>query len=269
MSTRLPFTKGHGTGNDFVLLPDPDDQITVTAQAVQAVCDRRFGIGGDGLIRVVPQDGRWFMDYHNADGSIGEMCGNGARVFAAYLRQHGLIDASEFEIGTRGGVRQVAFDDHLVHIDMGAPRHDGGQVTVSVGERRWPAQAVFMPNPHAVVFVDDLDLNLEVAPQVASEIFPAGQNVEFVVVASPGEHARMRVHERGVGETLSCGTGICAVADQVWAAAGVVGPARVRVDVPGGTCWVQRTPSGSLVLIGPAALVADGELSHELTEMFA
>lgn len=268
MSTRLPFTKGHGTGNDFVLLPDPDGHISVTPQAVRAVCDRRFGVGGDGLIRVVMQGTRWFMDYHNADGSIGEMCGNGARVFAAYLRERGLITAPEFEIGTRGGVRSVAFDGDLVHIDMGSPRQASGEAMVTVGARSWPAEAVFMPNPHAVVFVSDLDLDLAVAPRVTSDLFPEGQNVEFVMVASPGEHARMRVHERGVGETLSCGTGICAVADRVWSAAGVVGPARVRVDVPGGTCWVQRTTSGSLVLIGPAALVADGELSHELSEMF-
>lgn len=268
MTTRLRFTKGHGTGNDFVLLPDPDDRLRVTPEAVRAVCDRRFGVGGDGLIRVVPQDGRWFMDYHNADGSTGEMCGNGARVFAAYLRARSLVGADEFEILTRGGVRAIRLAGDAIHVDMGTPQVVEAAVTVRIGNRRWPGEAVFVPNPHAVVFTDDLDMVLDVAPAVEADVFPDGQNVEFVQVVTPGEHVRMRVHERGAGETLSCGTGICAVADRTLAAAGVDGPARVRVDVPGGTCWVQRTPGGTLVLIGPAVLVADGELSEELTRVF-
>lgn len=270
MSARLQFTKGHGTGNDFVLLPDPEDRLTVTPPAVRAVCDRRFGLGADGLIRIVPEAGRWFMDYHNADGSLGEMCGNGARVFAWYLRDRGLVDTDAFEIGTRGGVRQVRIDGDEVHIDMGVPRAVPADVTVSVGQRSWPAEAVFMPNPHAVVFVDDLAEAgpLLEAPAVSSGVFTEGQNVEFVVVAQPGAHAAMRVHERGVGETWSCGTGICAVADRVLNAAGVQGPARVRVDVLGGTCHVQRTEEGALVLSGPAVLVADGQMSQALSESF-
>lgn len=267
MRIRLPFTKGHGTGNDFVLLPDPDDRLRVSPEAVRALCDRRFGVGGDGLIRIVPREGRWFMDYHNADGSLGEMCGNGARVFAAYLRERGLVDVDEFEIGTRGGTRQVRLTSDLVEVDMGTPRFVPGDVTVRVGTEQWPAQAVFMPNPHAVAFTDHLAMSLHEAPSVSGSVFSEGQNVEFVQVLSPGEHVRMRVHERGVGETLSCGTGICAVADRVLAQAGVAGPARVQVDVPGGTCWVQRTSGGTLVLIGPVAFVADGELSHDLSEM--
>ncbi len=268
MSIRLPFTKGHGTGNDFVLVPDLEDRLTVTPEAVAAVCDRRFGLGGDGLIRVVARDGRWFMDYHNADGSVGEMCGNGARVFAAYLHDRGLETATDFTIGTRGGEREIRLEPGHVHVDMGVPRSVAADVTVEVGERTWPAQAVFMPNPHAVVFSDDLDLDLTRAPQVSAQVFPQGQNVEFVSVVTPGEHVRMRVHERGVGETMSCGTGICAVADRVLHAAGIDGEAQVRVDVPGGTCWVRRTSAGTLVLIGPTAFVADGELSSELSEMF-
>lgn len=268
MSTRLPFTKGHGTGNDFVLLPDPRDELRVTPQGVQAVCDRRFGVGGDGLIRVLQQDGRWFMDYHNADGSIGEMCGNGARVFAWYLRDRGWVDTDEFEIGTRGGVRQVRLHDDLVDVDMGVPRAVTADVKVTVGDRAWPGEAVFMPNPHAVVFVDQLCEAgaLTEPPRVEASVFPQGQNVEFVVMEAPLQ-VSMRVHERGVGETLSCGTGICAVADRVLA--GVDGPAEVQVTVPGGVCHVQRTASGSLVLRGPAILVADGELSTELSELFA
>jgi diaminopimelate epimerase len=271
MNNRLPFTKGHGTGNDFVLLPDPDDRLRVSPEAVRTLCNRRFGVGGDGLIRVVPAEGRWFMDYHNADGSIGEMCGNGARVFAAYLRDHGLQDGQRFEIGTRGGVRQVTLHEDAVSVDMGAARFVSADVEVAVTDRLWPAEAVFMPNPHAVVFVEDLAQAgpLTEAPVVASEAFPEGQNVEFVKVLQPGRHASMRVHERGVGETLSCGTGICAVADRVLAAAAIEGPARVRVDVPGGTVTVERTPARTLVLTGPARLVAEGTLSKQLSEMFA
>ena len=266
-SRRLAFTKGHGTGNDFVLLPDPRAELTVTPEAVRAVCDRRFGMGGDGLIRVVPDGDLWFMDYHNADGSIGEMCGNGARVFAMFLQSEGLVTADEFVIATRGGLRQVVVADQI-SVDMGVPESRPDEVLVEVGERRWAGEAVFIPNPHAVVFVDDLEIALTEAPAVRSTAFPEGQNVEFVSVIEPGRHVRMRVHERGVGETLSCGTGICAVADRVLAAAGIEGEADVRVDVPGGSLTVTRTSSGSLVLTGPAVLVADGTLSESLSGMF-
>ena len=269
MSRRLEFTKGHGTGNDFVLVPDLRDELRVTGEAVRAVCDRRFGIGGDGLIRVVSQEGRWFMDYYNADGSLGEMCGNGARLFAWYLRDRGLVETDAFEIGTRGGVRHVTLRGELVDIDMGVPRNPSGEVKVSVGSHTWSAQAVFMPNPHAVVFVDDLaDAgSLHDPPVVDSELFPNGQNVEFVVRDS-AQAVRMRVHERGVGETLSCGTGICAVADRVWADHGIDGPAELQVGVPGGVCQVVRADAGSLILRGPVAVVADGHLSAGLSEMF-
>jgi diaminopimelate epimerase len=269
MSVRLQFTKGHGTGNDFVLLPDAGDTLRVTPDAVAAVCDRRFGVGADGLIRIVERDGRWFMDYHNADGSVGEMCGNGARVFGRYLRDRGLEDRDTFDIGTRGGVRHVALGEE-VSVDMGPARFVDTPVTVTTGGRSWPGHAVFVPNPHAVVFVADLDEAgaLLEPPMVDSQAFPEGQNVEFVVVEQPGRRARMRVHERGVGETMSCGTGICAVADRVLAAAGIEGPGTVTVDVPGGTCRVERTHTGSLVLSGPVVFVADGELSPELSGMF-
>lgn len=270
--TRVAFTKGHGTGNDFVLLADPDDRLVITPEAVAAVCDRRFGIGGDGLIRIVPSEssGLWFMDYHNADGSIGEMCGNGARVFALYLRRHHLVDGDRFSIGTRGGTREVWIDPSGISVDMGRARHEEADVHVTSGEFTWPAQAVFMPNPHAVVFVEDLQQpgSLAVAPDVHSAVFSDGANVEFVRIDEPGRRVSMRVHERGVGETLSCGTGICAVADRILADAGVAGPAEVVVEVPGGVLTVRRTAEDTLVLTGPAELVADGELSPELSRMF-
>lgn len=269
-SRRIAFSKGHGTGNDFVLIADPADELHVTEHGVRAVCDRRFGLGADGLIRAVPDGGEWFMDYRNADGSIGEMCGNGARVFAAFLWGQALVTSDDFTISTRGGRRQVRRVQAGISVDMGVPRRDAAQVEVAANGRSWPGSAVFMPNPHAVVFVDDLaDAGpLGEAPQVHSTVFPDGQNVEFVVVRDPGRHVAMRVHERGVGETLSCGTGVCAVADRALERAGVTGPASIRVDVPGGSLTVDRTPRGTLVLTGPAELVADGTLSAELSEMF-
>lgn len=270
--TRVAFTKGHGTGNDFVLIADPDDRLVVDPQAVAAVCDRRFGIGADGLIRIVPSQasGMWFMDYYNADGSIGEMCGNGARVFALYLRVHNLVDDDRFSIGTRGGTRHVQMSPAGISIDMGAARTEEAEVRVTSGGHTWSAEAVFMPNPHAVAFVEDLAQPgaLRDAPVVESAAFPEGVNVEFAVVEEPGKRVAMRVFERGIGETLSCGTGICAVADRVLAAADVSGPAEVTVTVPGGVLTVSRTPQDTLVLTGSAELVADGELSEELSRMF-
>jgi diaminopimelate epimerase len=272
MTHPVQFTKGHGTGNDFVLVADLEDDLIVTPQAVRAVCDRRFGVGGDGLIRVVRDaDGvHWFMDYHNADGSIGQMCGNGARVFAVMLRELGLVHADRFAIQTRGGLREVSLRGDQISVDMGPARSDPATVKVTSNSRSWDAHAVFMPNPHAVAFVDDLQEpgDLRRAPLVESDAFDDGVNVEFVVTVQPGEHVAMRVHERGVGETASCGTGVCAVADTALHEAGVHGPARIRVDVPGGTLHVERTAGSTLVLTGPAVLVAQGTLSPQLSEMF-
>lgn len=269
-SRRIAFSKGHGTGNDFVLIADPADELRVTEQAVRAVCERRFGLGADGLIRAVSRGDEWFMDYRNADGSIGEMCGNGARVFAAFLWDRALVSADDFAFGTRGGRRRVSRGEAGISVDMGTPRRETASVDVSVDGRSWTGSAVFMPNPHAVVFVDDLaDAGpLQEAPRVRAAVFPDGQNVEFVVVHDPGKHVAMRVHERGVGETMSCGTGVCAVADRALERAGITGPASIRVDVPGGSLCVDRTVDGNLVLTGPAVLVADGTLSSTLSEMF-
>ncbi len=267
---RVDFVKGHGTGNDFVLVPDLEDRLKVSEPAVRAICDRRTGVGGDGLIRVVPDaEGLWFMDYYNADGSTGEMCGNGARVFAAYLWSNALVNSPTFAISTRGGQRGISMDGDVVSVDMGSARHEAASVRVRANGHEWPADAVFMPNPHAVVFVDDLESpgSLIEPPDVESEVFPDGVNVEFVVVAEPGRQVAMRVHERGVGETQSCGTGICAVADRTLAAASVDGPATVQVDVPGGSLSVRRTDRGSLILTGPAELVAEGQLSPRLSEL--
>jgi diaminopimelate epimerase len=258
------FVKGHGTRNDFIVLPDLDGSVhgDLDADLVAALCDRRSGIGADGVLRVVRSDGDcdWFMDYRNADGSISEMCGNGVRVFALYLAREGLVDASgSFSIDTRDGVKRVTFcDDGEISVDMGMATL-GDAVKVAVDGRSLDAVAVDVGNPHAVAFVDSLDEagDLRTPPDFSSDDFPYGVNVEFVAVRGPGELA-MRVYERGVGETQSCGTGACAAAFAAAAADGVEPPSTYRVDVPGGAVWVTYDSAGHLHLAGAAVLVADG-----------
>lgn len=286
----LRFTKGHGTENDFVLVPDPDGRLDLTPGQVAAVCDRRAGLGGDGLIRVVrcaavtgepavsAQAGpaEWFMDYRNSDGSVAEMCGNGVRVFARYLVDAGLAPSGELTVATRGGPKRVRLEAAGdVTVEMGQARlPEPSQVTVAVGQRCWPARNVDLGNPHAVAFVKDLaDAgDLRAAPLVTpAGAYPAGVNVEFVVDRGPG-HVAMRVHERGVGETRSCGTGTCAVlasvalrdgrasvADGVAVATEAAGAA-YTVDVPGGRLRLWLGPEGQVEMAGPAVLLASGEI---------
>ena len=272
----MRFVKGHGTENDFVLLPDPERAIDLTPALVRAVCDRRAGVGGDGVLRVVlaaadpegapmsagSQGGaRWFMDYRNADGSVAEMCGNGIRVFARFLAAEGLETAEEFAVATRDGLKTVRLrPDGQVTVDMGAVTLPGTPRTVTVGDRGWPATEVDVGNPHAVVFVDDLDEAgaLRSAPRV-EPAFPAGVNVEFVARRGT-RHVAMRVHERGVGETRSCGTGAVAVMAAAARADGDGPGTTYVVDVPGGRLAVTGRADGHAELTGPAVLVARGEI---------
>ncbi len=268
----IAFVKGHGTGNDFVVVPDLDNRRGLTDAEVRFLCDRHFGIGADGVLRVVRtasmpdldpalRAAEFFMDYRNADGSIAEMCGNGARVFARYLDASGLITESDVPFATRGGVRNATVHaDGSVTIDMGPATMPAASATVHVGDRAWPATPVFIPNPHAVVLVDDLaDAgDLRIAPGVDDDgLFPDGVNVEFVAPRG-GRHIAMRVHERGVGETLSCGTGACAAALAAGSALGMDATAGITVDVPGGTVMVAEAGDGQVLLTGPAELVARG-----------
>jgi diaminopimelate epimerase len=263
------FSKGHGTGNDFVILPDPDGQLVLTHELVAAVCDRRRGIGGDGVLRVVRtaaaglargSDAEWFMDYRNADGSIAEMCGNGVRVYARYLIREGWARPGVFALATRAGDRIVTVPDDAtgdIAVEMGPPVVDqSGAAKVTVAGRTYAGDVISMGNPHVVVAVDSLNEAgpLRDAPGLDDERLPTGANVEFVVREGP-YHLSMRVHERGSGETLSCGTGACAA---VVAASGTPGNPWV-VDVPGGRLTVTWRPD-TVVLAGPAVLVADGEL---------
>ena len=272
-----PFLKGHGTENDFVLLPDHDGSVhgELRAARVRALCDRRAGIGADGVLRVVRSaalaeiepveaGASWFMDYRNADGGASEMCGNGIRVFALHLAQEGLIDASApVRIATRDGIKTVTIDGDAITVDLGSPR-DLGETEVGVDGRTWTARHVDMGNPHAVAFVDDLaDAGrLLDAPSYDTATYPHGVNVEFVARRGEG-HVAMRVHERGVGETRSCGTGAGAVLVATALADGYAGGADTSytVDVPGGRLRLTWTADDRVLLTGPAVVVARGTTS--------
>jgi diaminopimelate epimerase len=289
MSTALHFTKGHGTGNDFVLLADPEGELELTPEHIVALCDRHRGVGADGVIRAVrsrfmgeagaralAEDpaAEWFMDYSNADGSVSEMCGNGVRVFVRYLLESGLVQLAPGEVlpvATRAGVKDVMVSGASIQVDMGRWRLDGGEPTVLVRgvPVARPGVGINVGNPHVVVaFAHDTELDeadLSVIP-VLEPAPPAGANIELVVAADPlvrdgVGHIRMRVYERGVGETLSCGTGVvaAALATRWWAGEGA--PHQWRVDVPGGTLAVRMFPTEEgehVSLSGPAVLVYTG-----------
>lgn len=297
--TGLPFVKAHGTGNDFVVVVDPEAKLLLTDETVRLACDRHQGVGGDGFIRITRSanleeaavlleqapEAEWFMDYRNGDGSLAEMCGNGVRVFVHVLVRQGLIDLPEgavLRIGTRAGVKTVARTADGYAVDMGpwgfidgeSARSRGSDAVVTGGGLRVPRPAVSitMGNPHTVVALaedeklDSLELFKE--PTVRPTA-PEGTNVEFVVpIDEEGEGAeeigriRMRVHERGVGETQSCGTGACAAAAATRFWAGESAPDEWLVEVPGGvvSATFVEGPHGAehVVLAGPAAVVATG-----------
>jgi len=266
----MRFAKGHGTGNDFVVVPDVDDELELTPELAAALCDRHFGIGGDGVLRVVrtaavgeDQPAEWFMDYRNADGSLAEMCGNGVRVFVRYLIEEGLAQGPEVAVATRAGTRTVRVEPKgQFTVDMGSAVVLG-EGSADAGGRLLTGVAISVGNPHLACVidapVDAVDLS---APRVLGPAgLAGGANVEIARVL--GEHEiEMRVHERGSGLTLSCGTGAVAAAV---AAAATVGewpaePTEWTVHVPGGTLAVTPSVTASL-LTGPAEIVARGELT--------
>ena len=286
----LNFTKGQGTGNDFVLFSDPEGHIELTPQQIAAICDRHFGVGADGILRAVrssnidvgaaalaeDSDAEWFMDYRNADGSAAEMCGNGIRVFAHFLAENGFVDfepGDTLPIGTRSGVRDVQRNMAGYQADMGRWSLDGGEPLVRAKELdiARPGLGINVGNPHVVVaLADDAELDqvdLNYIP-VIDPVPEHGANVEFVVPAEPlvkdgVGSVRMRVHERGSGETLSCGTGAVAAALAIRHYAGAGAPNQWRVTVPGGTVVVRMFPTEDgehVSLSGPAELVYTGSL---------
>ena len=271
----IRYTKGHGAENDFVIVEDLDGAFDPDAVWVAAVCDRRAGLGADGLLRVVPtasvpgyesqaSAAEWFMDYRNADGSIAEMCGNGVRVFARYLVAQGLAKPGILAVATRGGRKTVTVpeDGGDITVDMGAARWPRDSAEVLVGERWLPAVNVDMGNPHAVVFVPDLAApgKLWERPELRPEsVYPEGVNVEYVVSAGP-QRIEMRVFERGVGETRACGTGACAAMVAAARRDGGAPGTGYEVRVPGGLLRIVEHEDGRIEMTGPAVLVARGEL---------
>lgn len=278
----MRFAKYHGIGNDFVMFADRADRLELTPEMVRKLCDRRFGIGADGVIRVAPgrDGGKLFMDYINSDGSVGEMCGNGIRCLAVFARAEGMTASTELKVATRAGLKTVTINsDGMVTVDMGAPIFDPAQVPV-----RWDASdalhakieldsevleatCLSMGNPHAVLFVDDPATArvTTVGPVIERhDAFPNGANVEFVRVDSP-KRVTMRVWERGSGETLGCGTGAAAVG----VAARLVGGAEEHVTVvlPGGELDIEwrgsLTEQAPVIMTGPVVKAFDGEVDLE------
>ncbi|MDZ4270197.1 MAG: diaminopimelate epimerase [Mycobacterium sp.] len=281
----MKFAKGHGTENDFVLLTDLPAAIDLTPAAVAALCDRRRGLGADGILRVTVTGAArdagvlgdlpegvsaddWFMDYRNADGSVAQMCGNGVRVFAHYLWAQGLERRQQFVVGSLAGPRPVEL--HTVDgttadvsVEMGKVNRLGAGEAV-VGGRRFAGLAVDVGNPHLACVDPGLTVDELAALDVAAPVqfdhdqFPDGVNVEVATTPVAGA-VRMRVHERGVGETRSCGTGTVAIAVAALATAGQE-TGTLGVHIPGGQVTVRVTEATSY-LRGPSVLVAGGELS--------
>ncbi len=291
MTITLHFTKGHSAGNDFVLFADPNGAIDLTTSQVQAICDRHRGIGADGVIRAVRStsiregadslaedaDAEWFMDYHNSDGSVAAMCGNGIRVYARYLIESGLANLEHGEtlaIGTRAGVRDIQRNLSGFQVDLGRWALHGGDPLVHAKklEVARPGLGIVIGNPHVVVALSNEDELDEADLSFRPVIDPApadGANVEFVVpldplVTSGIGRIRMRVHERGSGETRSCGTGTAAaaLATRYWAAGAA--PNQWHVEAPGGGLAVRMFPTEDgehVALSGPVELVYEGELT--------
>jgi diaminopimelate epimerase len=276
----MEFAKYQGIGNDFVMFADPDDRMRLDENLARRLCDRRFGIGGDGVIRVIPgrEGGELFMDYYNSDGSIGEMCGNGIRCLALFAREKGMTTSTEIKVETRAGLKVVQIEDDRVRVDMGPPEFEAASIPVKTDgdplhvrieleDQSFEAASLGMGNPHAVIFTEDPDtIALEsIGPRIETHaMFPELANVEFARVESPDE-VRMRVWERGSGQTLACGTGACAVAVAARVLAGT--NPTVTVHMPGGDLEVEWAGSvddpKSVYMTGPAEKSFEGTVDLE------
>ena len=258
---------GHGTHNDFVLVYDPTGDLSISSAETARICNRETGIGADGLIRIVKRDGKWFMDYRNADGSLAEMCGNGIRVMAKYLIEKDLEKPGIFPIDTRDGVKHLRVPaDGDITVNMGQVVDEGDEVTAGNDNGLWKGFHISTGNPHAVVFVDDVDAvgSLKHAPTVRpKELYPEGVNVEFVQFT--GDHVvKMRVHERGSGETQSCGTGVVAVAMAAAKYHRESLPTKWEINPPGGRLFVEIDGHSNAILTGPAVIVKDVNIEEFL-----
>ena len=277
--------KYHGTGNDFVMVEDLEDRHALSSELAAALCDRHTGVGADGVIRVAPaSDADFFMDHRNSDGSLAQMCGNGIRCLAKLVFERGLTDRTEIRVGTRSGVKtlRLEVDEGIVHsvtVGMGRARFDRGALPMAgdpqepfVGEpfevdgRTFKATALSMGNPHLVLFVeedpDDVDV-ARIGPVVEhDERFPERTNVEFVAVQDDG--LKVRVWERGAGETMACGTGACAAV--VAANEAGLAPRSAPARFPGGVLRIERLPQDEVTLTGPAERVLEAEIDRAWLE---
>ena len=262
-------TYGHGTENDFVLVFDPNDEHSITTSQTAAICNRDSGIGADGLIRMIKRDGKWFMDYRNADGSLAEMCGNGIRVMARYLVERGHQPEGIFAINTRDGVKHLRVPlTEDISVNMGQVTDEGEAITAATNGHIWNGYNISVGNPHAVVFVDEMaDIGVLNEPPVVRprDSYPEGVNVEFVKITD-GNSIEMRVFERGSGETRSCGTGTCAVALAATLHTKGRLPATWIINPPGGRLEVVIDGHSNATLTGPAVLVKDVDISRFLVE---
>ena len=279
----VPYRKGHGTGNEFILVSGLDgffaDPKSLTPTIAQNLCDRDRGLGADGILRVAKasdfdvDDAQYFMDYTNADGSLSATCGNGLRVFARYLVEAGLENRGQFTIGTRAGTVTVAIsetdaDFTNIAVTMGHVSLGPMNVTVETETGSWPAVGIAGMNNHAVSVVDeiaDAGSLAEIPTALPVGTYPDGVNFEFIQEKSPS-HIAMRTHERGVGETLSCGSGACAAAYVHATSNHLNDPWTVQVDVLGGTVYVDSDTDGILTLRGPAVFVAEGTIEPSLLQ---
>ena len=268
MSNSITATYGHGTENYFLIFFDPDNQREIPTHQIAAICNRETGIGADGFIRILKNGKQWFMDYHNADGSLAEMCGNGIRVMAKYLVAHEHQPEGIFAIDTRAGIKHLRVPrDGDISVNMGHVTDEMEEIEASNNGHTWSGFNINVGNPHAVVFVDSLEDvgSLADAPAVSpASSYPEGVNVEFVEIL-PNFEAKMRVHERGSGETRSCGTGTCAVALAATLKTNGKLPSRWTIYPPGGRLIVDIDGHSNATLTGPAVILED----HDLTKFLA
>ena len=282
----LQFTKMHGLGNDFVVMNDLTEELDLAPEAVQWFCDRNFGIGGDGLILIrsaTSDDADFFMLYYNADGTTAEMCGNGVRCFAKYLVDHGLIMAEQDQIvvETLGGLKPISITrDYdgtmaLATVDMGVPHLLPAEIPTILGCEApgnpvvdcnletelgdFKVTCVSMGNPHCIIWVDNVEDTPvhQIGPVIENHsAFPNKTNVEFAELAGDDDIIRLRVWERGVGETLACGTGACAVA--VAGALTLRTDREITIELPGGELEIRWAEDDHVYMTGPAEEVFSG-----------
>jgi diaminopimelate epimerase len=273
---RLRFTKMQGLGNDFVVIDAIHQDVSLSSEQIRFLADRHFGVGCDQVLLVEPArlpETAFHYRIFNADGTEVEQCGNGARCFARFVRDKGLTSADQIRVGTAGGPITLSLQsDGRVSVNMGVPRFDPAEIPMRARNRA-PAYdlgagcealrlgAVSLGNPHAVISVADVDTApvAELGPRIERDaIFPNGANVGFMERQS-GDRVRLRVWERGVGETLACGSGACAavVVGRLWGEL----DERVQVQLPGGTLVIEWPGEHEPVtMTGPAARVFDGEI---------